>query len=246
MDKVVVSAAGRGTRMLHLTDDKPKHLIKVNGKPFLFYVLNNLSMAGYKEVVLVTGYKNELVEEFLKDYKFNGLKVSCLNQYDEFNPAEKYGTACPLMLKEIKSFVGKEQFLYICGDNFYSVDDLKSMNVSDGYNYVAGQENEHPENFGVILTEGEFLKEIAEKPKDFLGNVVNTSLYKFTPEIFKKILEIKKSSRGEYEITDAVSLLVKDKKVKVEMIKDFWMDFGRPEDIKTLSKILKNEGNKRK
>ena len=240
--KVVIAAAGQGTRMQNLTKDKPKHLIEINGKPFLAYVLDNLLKAGYNDFTLVVGYESNLIEEFLKEYKYN---VKVINQFeilgDPKGVSEKiYGTACPLMcVKDIN-----EQFLYICGDNFYSVGDLKAMNIDDNYNYVAGQESEHPENFGVLITNGELLSEIIEKPKIFVGNVVNTSLYKFTPEIFEKISEIKISPRGEYEITDAVSLLAKEEKVKIKIIKDFWMDFGKPEDIKKMEVFLENGSNK--
>ena len=54
----------------------------------------------------------------------------------------------------------KDSFIYLCGDNFYSVDDLQAMNIDDSFNYVAGLENEHPENFGVLVSGGEFLKDI--------------------------------------------------------------------------------------
>jgi bifunctional UDP-N-acetylglucosamine pyrophosphorylase/glucosamine-1-phosphate N-acetyltransferase len=249
VNKVIVAAAGRGTRMLHLTDEKPKHLIEVNGKPFLFYVLENLSRAGYEEVVLVAGYKKDLMDKFIKKNIPEGignLKISfIINQYEELNPEEKYGTACPLMLKEVRNFVGNEQFLFISGDNLYSVGDLRAMNIHDGYNYVAGIKHENPEKYGVLIKDGgDFLDKIIEKPKDFVGDVINAGLYKFTPEVFDKIFQIKKSTRGEYEITDAISLLAGEKKVKIKSIKDYWHDFGSPEDIKKLSNFLKSENNK--
>ena len=238
--KVVIAAAGQGTRMKQLTEDKSKHLIKVNEKPFLAYVLDNLIKAGYDDIVLVVGYESKLIEQFLKEY---GYKAKVGNQFEILGPKEKiYGTACPLMcVKDIN-----EPFLYICGDNFYSVGDLMAMNMDDNFNYVAGLKNEHPENFGVLLQDGEFLKQIVEKPKEFVGDLINTSLYKFTPEIFGKVNKIEKSPRGEYEVTDAVSLLAKEKKVKIKKLKDFWMDFGRPEDIEKFSEFLKNENNSEK
>ena len=231
--KVVIAAAGQGTRMMSLSKDKSKHLIKVNERPFLAYLLDNLLKAGYKDFVLVVGYEAELVKEFLKEY---GYKAEVINQFEVLGPKEKiYGTACPLMcVKDIK-----EPFLYICGDNFYSVEDLKAMNINDEFNYVAGVENDHPENFGVLVAKGEYLEKIVEKPKEFLGNLINTSLYKFTPEIFKKVFKIEKSVRGEYEITDAVSLLAKEGRVKVKKLKSFWMDFGKPEDVEKLESFLK-------
>jgi dTDP-glucose pyrophosphorylase len=125
------------------------------------------------------------------------------------------------------------------------VDDLKAMNVEDNFNYVAGLKNDHPESFGVLIEDGEFLKEIIEKPKEFVGDLINISLYKFTPQIFEKVFKIEKSQRGEYEVTDAISLLAKEKKVKIKKIKDFWMDFGKPEDVEKFEKYLEDEDNKK-
>ncbi len=246
VNKVVIAAAGRGTRMLHLTDNKPKHLIEVNGKPFLFYVLDSLFKAGYKETILVAGYKKELVEDFVKDYvatESGEPKIKFVNQYENLNPDEKYGTACPLMLKEVRDFVGNEQFLFVCGDNLYSVGDLMAMNADAGYNYVAGLEHDNPERYGVLVNEGELLREIVEKPKEYISNLINAGMYKFTPEVFSKVDVIEKSSRGEYEITDAISLLAKEGKVKVKKIKDYWKDFGCPDDIEKLSNFLHKGGN---
>jgi NDP-sugar pyrophosphorylase family protein len=244
--KVVISAAGQGTRMLDLSKDKSKHLIEVEKRPFLAYLLDNILRAGYTEIILIAGYREDMIREFLKSYKFEGLDftIKIINQFDILGPKEKeYGTACPI--KCVKNLIKNENFISLCGDNFYTVEDLKLMNIDDNYNYVAGIANGHPEKFGVLIEDGDdFLEGIIEKPKEFVGNLINTSLYKFTPEIFDKIFQIEKSSRGEYEITDAISLLAKEKKVKVKKLNDFWMDFGRPEDVEKLSKFLENEIDK--
>ena len=238
----MVSAAGQGTRMLQLSENKSKHLIEVQKKPFLAYLLENILEAGYEEIILVVGFREDLIRQFLNDYNFNEVKV--VNQFEILGPKEKeYGTACPI--KCVKDLVKNENFISLCGDNFYTVNDLKLMNIDDNFCYVAGVANEHPEKFGVLIEDGDdFLEGIIEKPKEFVGNLINTSLYKFTPEIFEKVLKIEKSPRGEFEITDAISLLAKEKKVKVKKMSDFWMDFGRPEDIEKLSKFLEDESNK--
>lgn len=244
INKVVISAAGQGTRMLELTKNKSKHLINVENKPFLAYLLDNIIKAGYTEIILVVGFREDMIRKFLKNYKFNSInyKVEIVNQFKILGPKEKeYGTACPL--KCVKDLVGKESFISICGDNFYEVEDLKSMNIDDEYTYVAGIENENPEKFGVLIEEKGFLKRIVEKPKKFVGSLINPSLYKFTPLIFEKLPLISKSPRGEYEITDAISLLAEDKKVKVKRINNYWMDFGRPEDVQKFSKFL-NDNSK--
>jgi dTDP-glucose pyrophosphorylase len=242
--KVVIAAAGKGTRMLQLSQDRPKHLIEVKEKPFLCYLFNNLLRAGYQELILVAGYKYPLMEKFLSDYKkrygalfSSGTKIDVLNQFD-FLEKDDYGTLCPI--KCISNII-RENFLVVYGDNLYSSRDLKSFNIDDDYNYVGGLCVDNPQEYGVFVKRGDFLEEIIEKPKEFKGNLINTGLYKFTPEIFQKISEVELSPRGEYELTDAINLLAQEKKVKVKELKDYWLDFGKPEDIKKVSDFLEKE-----
>ena len=146
----------------------------------------------------------------------------------------------------VKDVIGKEKFLMIAGGDFYLTKDLKAFNIPDNYNYIAGFYHNHPEKFGVLLVDDKgFLKKIVEKPKEYFRNLINISLYKFTPEVFSKLSKIKKSQRGEYEITDVVSLLAKEKKVKVKILRDFWMDFGNPSDIIKISRFLNKNENYR-
>lgn len=242
--KIVLATAGEGTRMLELAKDKPKHLIHVLEKPFLTYVLDNVVRAGYTDIILVVGYKGEKIEAFIKDYipptKTN-ISIRCVSQYELLGPKEggMYGTACPLMcVKDIA-----EPFVFLYGDNLYAVEDLKAMNIEDGFNYVAGMKHDHPEKYGVLIEDNGFLREIIEKPKEFVGDVINTGPFTFTTEVFEKLPLIKKSPRGEYEITDVISLLAKEGKVKIKEI-NYWIDFGKPDDVEKLSELITHGGIK--
>ncbi len=244
--KVVIAAAGQGTRMLHLTRGKPKHLIKVKKRPFLAYLLDNLFLAGYRDLILVVGYKEELIKEFLGRYKpplkslrKSQYKIRMVSQYEILGPKSKmYGTACPLMC--VKKIIGKQHFLFVVGDNLYSAKDFKAVNVEGKYSYVAGIYHKKPEKYGVLVTDNGFLKKVVEKPKKYIGNLINTGLYKFTPEVFDKLSKIHPSPRGEYEITDVLNLLAREKKMKVKKIQDYWIDFGNPADIIILSCFLRS------
>jgi len=232
--------------MLHLTKNKSKHLIKVKKRPFLAYLLDNLFLAGYRDLILVVGYKEELIKEFLEKYKpplkslrKSQYKIRMVSQYEILGPKNKiYGTACPLMC--IKDIVGKSDFLFVAGDNLYSSKDFKSLNISGKYNYIAGIYDKNPEKYGVLVEDNGFLKEIIEKPNKYVGNLINISLYKFTPEVFEKLSKIHKSPRGEYEITDVINLLAREKKIKIKRIKDYWLDFGNPADVIKVSYFLKS------
>lgn len=226
--KAVILAAGKGVRMMPLTENTPKVLVEINGKPFLYYVIKSLQKAGYNDFCLITGYKKEKIEEFLKQYK---IKATTVEQ------KEQKGTGDAVM--HASNFTGKENFIALGGDNLWSVEDLKQINKEDNYNYISGIEVKNPEKYGVLIEENGFLKEIKEKPKQHYGNLINTGLYKFTPEIFEALKKIKPSPRRELELTDAITLLAREKKVKLIKIRHFWKDLGSIQDIEQMSKFLK-------
>jgi len=224
--KVVILAAGKGTRMESLTEKVPKVLVEVNGKPFLYYVLKNLQKAGYKDFCLVVGYKKEKVTEYLDQSNF---KVTIVEQ------KEQLGTGHAVL--QAKEFVGEEDFLVVSGDNLFSKDDLKKMNKEDDYYYIAGLEVEEWQKYGILITENNFLKEIKEKPKDFVGPLINLGLYKCKPEIFPLLEQLKSSPRGEIELTDALNTLANEKKVKI-VEGEWWVDLGCKEDIARVEHFL--------
>jgi glucose-1-phosphate thymidylyltransferase len=229
--KVVILAAGKGTRMLPLTKEVQKVLVEVNKKPFLWYVFNTLIKAGYDEIGLVVSYKKEKIEEFLKE---NGFMATLIDQ------GKPLGTGHAVNVT--KKFVGDDQFIVIQGDNLYSINDIEAIKKEDEYCYVGGIKTDKPERYGILFQENGFLKKIIEKPKEFVGDIANTGLYKFTPDIFKELAKVKKNKKGEFYITDAITALAKKKKVKVHTIQDFWLDLGSPEDIPVIEKRLNEMG----
>lgn len=227
--KAVILAAGKGTRMLPLTENIPKVLVEVNGKPFLYYLLTNLIKAGYDDFCLVVGYQKEKITPFLDQYNF---KATLVEQ------KEQLGTGHAAL--QAREFVGNDNFVLMAGDHLWSLEDLRSVAREDDYCYVSVIKTPNPKGYGIVVTEGDLLKEIIEKPKEFVGNLVNTSLYKLTPEIFTALDKIELSERGEYEITDALKLLAKEKKVKVLILKDYWLDLSCKEDIPKVEDFLRD------
>lgn len=235
--KVVISAAGRGTRMKDLTLERPKHLLEIAGHPFLYYLLDRLTKAGFSEMILVVGYKKETFDDFIRKYPF---KLTVIDQNEICG--EDYGTAMPI--KAARELVDNENFVAVAGDNLYSIRDLKKGHQDDELNYLGGLRVTDPQGFGYITADDSgYISNIIEKPKSYPAGpaIINCSLYKFTPEIFQAIDRISLSPRGEYEITDAVKILAKERKVKLIELSDFWLDFGRPEDIEKLAKHLAGE-----
>ena len=84
-----------------------------------------------------------------------------------------------------------------------------------------------------------FLERIDEKVPEPVSNVINAGMYKFTPEIYSVAENIKPAKNGEYQITDAISHLAHERKVKIKILKKDWLDFGRPEDIQKVEKFIR-------
>jgi len=218
--KAVILAAGKGTRMGDLTKYLPKPLLEINNRPFLYYVIQNLTGLGLIDMCIVVHYKKEHIESFIKEHN---IKVTLVDQGEPLGTAHAIGAA--------KDFVKDDNFIVLMGDNYYSTDDIKRMLIDDNLCYIAGMKHSYPEKYGVIVKDGDFLVRLPEKPKEFISDLINIGMYKFTPEIFGAISKIRKSIRGEYEINDAILLMANRKKVKVIEILNDWIDLGCPADI---------------
>lgn len=238
--RAVVASAGQGTRMLPLTKDVPKPMVQVQGKPFLHYVLTQLDLAGFTDLVVVTGFRSEAVETFVRTLPFS---VSVVDQHQQFG-SEHHGTALPV--KAVRELVGQEPFVYMYGDSLFSVPDLEQMNIQDGLMRVARFRSDFSPAYGQVVADWEGLVEkIAEKPNEKLSDFVNVGLYTLTPEIFSVLDQLAPSPRGELELTDAVNLLAPQKKIKAVDLKDYWVDFSTPADVSKVEQFLQDHGFKK-
>lgn len=234
--KVVVAAAGKGTRMKELGFDKPKHLLEVHGRPFLEYLLDNVKEAGLTDIIVVGGYKIEKIRAFLRAYDQN---IILIDQWEKIDK-DRYGTNLPI--EATKHLVKNEKFLFLSGDNLYAPEDLKKLAECKEMNCVAGHFSDTPELYGVIKKNKQGnLEKIIEKPMQKISNEINIGAYHFTPDIIAEVEKVSRSERGEYELVDAINTLASKKKIKVIDFKKYWFDFGKPEDIKKLEEFIDEE-----
>lgn len=232
---IVIAAAGRGTRMKHLAEEQPKHLIHVAGKPFLHFLLRLVDEIGFQRIVVVTGYQSGKMEAFLDTEPYNTVVV---NQMEK--EPDDYGTA--VVVRVVRDEVGDEPFVFINGDSLYTSSVLKEIMVDDGYSHIIGTYHPDPTHYGVLDVDHDgFLRSIVEKPKEPLSNLINLGVYTFRPEIFEAVRSVELSPRGEYEIVDAINALASQKKVKVHQCRGEWIDFGKPEDLPEVERFLINE-----
>lgn len=231
---VVILAAGRGTRMGELTTSRPKHLIEVASRPFLTYLLDNLVAAGCQDFWLVVGYQAAAAYEFAaREAKRYHLRL--INQFERLGD-EQYGTLMPL--KAVAPELSGQPFLVVSGDNLYSPADLARLREVTG-SAVAVRRHEHPERYGVVTQKPDgTVDRIIEKPSHPATHFINTGLYRMSSGIWPLLPKVERSSRGEYELTDAINLLAAREPVQVLELREYWYDFGKPEDIAKVAALV--------
>jgi bifunctional UDP-N-acetylglucosamine pyrophosphorylase/glucosamine-1-phosphate N-acetyltransferase len=229
--KAVILAAGEGVRLQPITSTRPKHLIKVGGKPILEHCLNAVKTSGIEEALIVIHYMGDVIRQYFGDGEKFGLKI----EYVEQKAVLGTGNAVSLVEPHIK-----DDFLLAYGDLLFSAEAVK--NVIDLHKKekpaatMAVVPVENPEDYGIVELEDEkHVKRIVEKPKheEAPSNLANAGIYVFSTEIFDKIRDTSASARGEWEITDAISQLLNEKKtvLAVKISQDDWVDIGRPWDL---------------
>ncbi|MFH1425900.1 MAG: sugar phosphate nucleotidyltransferase [Candidatus Kerfeldbacteria bacterium] len=234
IDTIVIAAAGRGVRMKHLSDEQPKHLIHVAGKPFLHFLLKLVDQVGFRHIIVVAGYYADIMKKFLDSEPYD---ITMVNQ-SEREP-NHYGTA--MVVKAVEPELKGRPFVLINGDSLYTPEVLRSIREDDGFSHIVGTYHEDPTHYGVLdMGKDAFLKGIIEKPREPVSNLINLGVYVFQPEVFDVVRNVHESPRGEYEIVDAVNMMAADGKIKVQRMAGEWVDFGKPEDIPEVERFLIN------
>ena len=228
--KAVVLAAGEGARLQPITSSRPKPLIKLAGKPILEYCLDALKLSGITEVIVATHYKGGAIRQYLGNGERMGLKITYIEQ------PEMLGTANAVSV--VKPYVDGD-FVLIYGDLLFAheavVDVVRLYKAEEPAAVMAVVPVEKPESFGVVELENESIKRIVEKPAagKSPSHLANAGLYVLSEEVFNVIKQTKASVRGEWELTDALTLLIDDNKTVLasKVSKADWIDIGRPWDL---------------
>jgi NDP-sugar pyrophosphorylase family protein len=226
--KAVVLAAGKGTRMGTLTEELPKPMLPVGGKPLLEHILDRLARAGVREFGLITGYRHEVIEKHFERYP---MRLAFIHQ----EVVNGTGGAAKLA----RAFAGGDPFLLTYGDVWCEPDDYRRVmqpieDEPETEATLAVKYTDDPfQGAAVYVTDG-FIRTIIEKPPKgtSTSHWNSAGIYCFRPQVFDEIDRVPLSARGEYELTSAIEQMVDArKKVRAVEIKGTWRDIGRPEDL---------------
>ena len=234
--KAVILAAGKGTRLLPLTENTHKGLLPIGDKPLLEHTIDALSKNKIRDIFLVVNYRREDIEKYFGDgSKFNA-RIEYM--YQE-NP--KGGTADAVRCAKGKI---KESFVLLNGDIFFHPSIIGKMmqNRTDCDGLIVCKEVENPKEFGILDVKNGKIVRILEKPESPPSNLANTGIYLLPEEIFDAIDKTPLSKRGEYEVTDSIQALIDRGFVfKPVVVEEFWIDVGRIEDYERAKMLYSKE-----
>jgi glucose-1-phosphate thymidylyltransferase len=233
--KAVILAAGEGTRLRPLTEDKPKALVEINGEPILSHCFDQLAELGADEFVVVVGYLKQRIIDYYDD-EYDGVPITYTHQ------REQNGLAHALLTAEEHV---DDDFLLMLGDNVFQAnlaDVVRRQHEkrTDAAFLVEEVPNEDAGRYGVCDTNeyGE-ITDVVEKPDNPPSNLVMTGFYAFSPAIFHACHLVQPSDRGEYELSDAVDLLIESGRIIDAIRMDGWrVDVGYPEDRDHAEELL--------
>jgi dTDP-glucose pyrophosphorylase len=245
IDKAVVLAAGRGTRMRELTADLPKPMIEVRGKPVLQHIIEGLRDAGIGESLIVVGYHAGAVQNFFDDGSRHNIAI----QYARQTVQDGTGRVVDLA----RGFVAASPFILSYGDILVDPANYKRLvDISEDVEAIVTVTRGEDVSKGgaVFLNDRMELVDLREKAQpgeaqrwsELSQHAVpfyNAGLYAFRPSIFEFTAKLKPSPRGEYELTDAIRDLAQSgKKVQALELTGEWADVRDPEILAKLNQSL--------
>jgi dTDP-glucose pyrophosphorylase len=236
INKAVLLAAGRGTRMRELTNELPKPMIEVRGKPVLQYIVKGLREAGVREFLIIVGYHADAIRNFFGD----GSRYDVEIQYATQRVQDGTGRVVDLA----RNFVEDLPFILNYGDILIDSTNYKRLlDLPDDVEAIITVRRGEDVSKGgaVFLNERMELVDLREKskPGEPTSPWYNAGIYTFRPSIFEFTAKLKRSPRGEYELTDAIRELAHSgKKVKALELTGEWADVRDPETLVKLNQQL--------
>lgn len=236
MKKAVIMAAGDSTRMLPLSANQPKHLLPIAGKPLIFHTLEALQKAGITEVLIIYGYHKEKLSEAIGSQDWEKMAISYIHQEERKGTAHAAGYA--------REFVGEDSSIVMNGDILMgpgSFEGLISYHQKGKYEMTLSvRPVEDPSAYGVVAVEEGKAVKLIEKPTkgQMVSNLVNAGLYIVRKSLMDAIAKTKPSSRGEYEITDSIEMMIEKGNVGSYSLPSWWLDIGKPWDLLEANKII--------
>ncbi|UQZ34089.1 hypothetical protein C2I18_11450 [Paenibacillus sp. PK3_47] len=203
--KGLVLCAGRGTRLQPSTYTRPKCMLPVNGELIIVSIIKKLAAAGIRDIGIVVNPSQGEIREMIGDGKRWDVSVTYLLQ----NEAKGLAHA----VQSAEDFMEDSPFVLMLGDNLYEGELeplIESLQADKSAASILLQQVKDPRQFGVAAIEGGQITGLEEKPREPKSDLAIVGVYALTSAIWPAIKRLAPSARGEYELTDAIQMLISD------------------------------------
>ena len=193
--KVVILCGGRGLRMNEITEDIPKPLAPVCGKPMLWHIMKIYKHYGFDEFILLLGYKGDKIKEYFMDYKWKNHSfvlntktddVKLLEESEDWNIAfldTGFETMTGSRIKRAQKYIGNETFMLTYGDGLSDIDLRKLLAYHREKGKIATVTGiDKKTQYGTLTIENGIARSFREKQAS--GGIINGGFFVFEPEIF--------------------------------------------------------------
>lgn len=235
--RAIIPVAGFGKRLKPHTYSLPKVLLNVGGKPIIGHIIDKLIEEKIFKATFIIGYLGEQVVEYVNKY-YPMIQADYVEQNEVLGLGHAIHMAVPTF--------DEEEIFIILGDTIFDVelkDVFKKKQTSLGVKFV-----DDPRRFGVALIENDKIKKLIEKPATPVSNLALVGLYYIAnPALLKQCLEELFSrdikTNNEYQLTDALQLMIeKGERINVFPV-DGWYDCGKPETLLSTNRYLLKKKN---
>lgn len=229
--RAIIPVAGVGSRLRPHTYTMPKVLLNVAGKPIIGHILDKIIENGFDEATIIVGYLGDKIRQYVHDHY--SIKVDFVEQ------EERLGLGHAILIS--RNTMSRSPVLIILGDTIFDVD-LKAMMNGDE-TVIGVKEVDDPRRFGVAEIENGFISKLVEKPQEPKSNLAVIGLYyiqrpQVLIECLKDLVKNNVRTKGEFQLTDALQLMIE----RGERMKTFdingWYDCGKPETLLSTNRHL--------
>ncbi len=226
----IVLAGGLGTRLKEITNDLPKPMAMINGKPFLHYVFVYLTRQKIKKAILSVGYKAFVIESYFGD-KYLDVEITYVKE------KEPLGTGGGIK----KAFERISDYAFVLnGDTFFDIDlgALKEFHFSTEADIsLALKPMKNFDRYGTVQMKEERIVQFEEK-KPLAEGLINGGVYFFSKNILDTVAEEKFSFEKE-----VLEKSVSEKKLNGKVFENYFIDIGIPEDFQKAQEDFKQMGS---
>ena len=211
--RAIVMAGGLGTRLRPLTDTLPKPMLPIGSRPLLELIVEGLKESGIRRLNVATHYKGEIISEHFKDGQDFGVEITYVKE------DQPLGTVGALSLLEDS----EDPLLVINGDILTRVDFREMLNFHREHKAdltIAVRQYEFNVPYGVVESDGVFVKGISEKPT--VRQFINAGIYLLNPSVRRLV-----PNQQQYDMPDLIHrILSEGRQVVCFPVREYWLDIG--------------------